>query len=202
MRVSPRSRRALSALFLVALVLAGCGGNGDDGDEAATDDTVEERTTTTEATTTTDGSSEGEGADSDLCDAAQRVSDLDDESQGLLNDSLAEVMARAQAGDQEGAAAALDDMLVDVRAFIDEGLPPMVAAYDDLERSVPDHLAADVALVRDFSVDLAREMAEVEDFQQLQGIITEQQEKVSDVVEAVFRLDELTREECDIVLAD
>ena len=199
----------LTALLLVlALALLGaCGGDDDGGDEATGDETAaDDDGTTTEAPGTTagdgDGGEGGEGGDSEVCDAAQRLSDLDDETQGVVNDSLSQVLAQANAGDEAAADAALADLLDEIRPFIDERMPALVDAYDDLEASVPPDLAADVATIRDFTVELVDAIAEVDTVAELEAVVSERMETINVVSEAVLRLDRFTRDECGIVIAD
>ena len=199
----PRFALRLLALLTAASVgLLGCGGDDDDGGDAATDDT----TATTEATGTTadepEPEPEPEGEDSEVCDAVQRLSDLDDESQGVVNEALGDVMGQAAGGDAAAAEAALDEALAEIQAFVDERLPDLVAAYDDLEDTVPDDLADDVALISDFTEEFVRAIADVGSVEELQGLVDERQDEINEVAAAVQRLDEFTQEECGVAIAD
>ena len=196
----PRTAHRLGALLVVlALALLGCGGGDDDdgGDVAA-----DEPTTTTEATGTTEDEPDEPAGDSEACDAAQRLSDLDDESQGVVNQALGDILGQSAAGDTAGAEAALQGALDEIRAFVEERLPELVAAYDDLEQAVPDDLQDDVALISDFTQEFVRAIADVETVAELEALVTERQAQINEVAEAVYRLDEFTQEECGIVLAD
>ena len=190
----PRGALALLLALLLGLTVAACG--GDDDDEATTDGP-----TTTEQVAEPEDGEEAVGG-GDVCDAAQRIVDLDDETQGVVNEALGEVIAAASAGDAEAAEEALQDMLDAVRPFIDERLPDLMDAYDDLEASVPDDLQADVATISEFTEAFVTDIADVESVEALQELITAQQAEVNEVSEAVMRVDTFTQEECDIVFAD
>ena len=194
-RMRPRPRLRIVALLVLvglALVATACGG---DDDDAASDGPSTSTTTTTEADEPADG-------DSKLCTAAQRLADLDDESQGLVNAALGEVLAQSAAGDDAAADAALTEMLDEVQTFIDERLPELLDAYDDLAANVPEERAADVALIRDFTEELVRAVGDVETVDDLEALIAEQQGSVGEVSGALERLDQLTQDECGVVLAD
>ena len=202
----------LTALILVVTLalLAACGGDDDGGGDQASGNEAttagdDDGTTTGATGTTAADAADGEGGaegDSEVCDAAQRLSDLDDETQGVVNDSLSQVLAQANAGDEAAADAALADLLDEIRPFIDERMPDLVAAYDDLEATVPPDLAADVVTIRDFTVELVDAIADVSTVAELEAVVTERMETINVVSEAVLRLDQFTRDECGIVIAD
>jgi hypothetical protein len=112
------------------------------------------------------------------------------------------VLTAVQTGDETAADAAVDQMVSKLQSLIPTTLQPLLDAYDRLGGAAPE-LAADAQLVRDFTADVGQGMAAA-------GSADEVLAMVEDVVEqrgveagsAVLRLDEVSRAECDIVIAD
>jgi hypothetical protein len=175
----------------VALIAA-CGGGDDDsnGNTAGTSSVPLATSTSTDR------------ADGGMCEAFRDIADLDDQFEGELNSLLSEVRTAAQTGDEAAADAAVDQMVSTFQSLIPTTLEPLLDAYDRLAEAAPE-LAADAQLVRDFTAGVGQAMANagsadevlatVEDVVQQQGV---------EAGSAVLRLDEVSRAECDIVIAD
>jgi hypothetical protein len=175
----------------VALIAA-CGGGDDDsnGNTAGTSSVPPATSTSTDR------------ADGGMCEAFRDIADLDDQFEGELNSLLSEVRTAAQTGDEAAADAAVDQMVSTFQSLIPTTLEPLLDAYDRLAEAAPE-LAADAQLVRDFTAGVGQAMANagsadevlatVEDVVQQQGV---------EAGSAVLRLDEVSRAECDIVIAD
>jgi hypothetical protein len=174
----------------VALIAA-CGGDDDSNGNAAGTSSVPPATSTST-----------DRADNGMCEAFRDIADLDDQFQGELNSLLSEALTAAQTGDQAAADAAVDQMVSTFQSLIPTTLEPLLDAYDRLAEAAPE-LAADAQLVRDFTAEIGQAIADdgsaddvlatVEDVTDQQGV---------EAGSAVLRLDEVSRAECDIVIAD
>lgn len=89
------------------------------------------------------------------------------------------------------------------KAYAEEKMPEILDAYERLEASVPSSLAADVRSVKDFSVSLFELIADLERVEDLQSLQQDLATKdAQEAVQATFRVDEFTREECNVTFAD
>jgi hypothetical protein len=184
--------RWLVAVLALALAAAGCGDDDDgDGDEGASD--------TTEASDADDGGDGGDAGDGDACALLERITDLDSQSEGILNDTLGPALA---GGDPEAAQAAFDEFLEQFRPFAEEQLPDLVDAYDGLAEAVPSELRADVEELRDFTAETLEGLAEAESVEDVEALFTADPERATGAGQATLRIDEFSRDECDIVLAN
>jgi hypothetical protein len=182
--------RALMVAACVALIAA-CGGDDDSNGNAAGTSSVPRATSTST-----------DRADDGMCQAFRDIADLDDQFRGEFNSLLSEVLTAAQTGDQAAADAAVDQMVSTFQSLIPTTLEPLLVAYDRLAEAAPE-LAADAQLVRDFTAEIGQAMSDA-------GTADEVLATVEDVAEqqgveagsAALRLDEVSRAECDIVIAD
>jgi hypothetical protein len=191
---SPWTRlRWLFALLALVLAAAACGDDDDDGGDAAGD----EQTTQPDGDDSDDGDSDS--ADGDECGLYERIEELDDESQAIVNDTLGEALASQ---DPEEAAAAFEGFLDAFQPFAAEKLPDMVSAYDDLAAVLPDDLAEDVELVRDFTESTLQSLASAEDLADVQALFSSVEAEATAAGAATLRIDERSRDTCDISIAD
>lgn len=178
-------------VVVLALALAAACGDDDDTDEGASD--------TTEASDADDGGDGGDGGDGDACGLLERITDLDSESEAILNDTLGQALA---SGDAEAAQEAFDEFLEQFRPFAEEQLPDLVDAYDGLAEVVPEDLRADVEELRDFTAETLSGLADAESIEDVEALFTADPERATGAGQATLRIDEFSREECDIVLAN
>ena len=186
------TRRSPWLVLLVAVfasLLGACGGDDDDGGDA-------DGATTTEAA---DDGDEGGGGDGDMCDLFQQINDLDDQSQAVVNESLAGVV---QAQNEEEAEAAFDAFAAQFGPFAEEELPGLLNLYDELADAVPDDRREDVELRRDFTADFLEGLRDASSAQELVALLSAAPEQAQSAGQATLRLDELSRSECDLVFAD
>jgi hypothetical protein len=93
--------------------------------------------------------------------------------------------------------------MIGVKNLLAEGMPEILTAYKQLEASVPADLQDDVVIVRDFTVDLARIVSELETLREFSGL--ERRLVKLGAIEAgqaTLALDKFTRDECGVTLAD
>ena len=187
--------RALTVAACVALIAA-CGGDDDsngNGNAAGTSSVSPATSTSTDRA--------GDG----MCEAFRDIADLDDQFQGELNSLLSEVRTKAQTGDEAAAEAAFDQMVSTFQSLIPTTLEPLLDAYDRLAEAAPE-LAADAQRVRDFTADFVQAMADVgsadEVFATVGDAVDVVEQQGVEADSAVLRLDEVSRAECDIVIAD
>lgn len=187
--------RALTVAACVALIAA-CGGDDDsngNGNAAGTSSVPPATSTSTDRA--------GDG----MCEAFRDIADLDDQFQGELNSLLSEVRTKAQTGDEAAAEAAFDQMVSTFQSLIPTTLEPLLDAYDRLAEAAPE-LAADAQRVRDFTADFLQAMADVgsadEVFATVGDVVDVVEQQGVEADSAVLRLDEVSRAECDIVIAD
>ena len=183
--------RALMVAACMALIAA-CGDDDSKGNGNAAGTSSVPRATSTST----------DRADDGMCEAFRDIADLDDQFQGEFNSLLSEVLTAAQTGDQAAADAAVDQMVSTFQSLIPPTLEPLLDAYDRLAEAAPE-LAADAQLVRDFTAEIGQAMSDagtadeilatVEDVAEQQGV---------EAGSAALRLDEVSRAECDIVIAD
>lgn len=121
-----------------------------------------------------------------LCDAAQQISDLDDESDALISD---------QATSAEELRTGMDQVVALV--------PELEAAYGQLRQALPPEQHANVDTVVAFTKDLMGRFAAAQDAQQLADVARNLDPvQATAAAKATLALDEITRAECDIVIAD
>lgn len=187
--------RWLLALLALVLAVAACG-DDDSGDDAADD----EQTTQPENDGgDDDGGDSGDGGDGDECALYERIEELDDESQAIVNETLGQALATQ---DPEAADAAFREFLDAYRPFAAEKLPDMLSAYDDLAATVPDDVAEDVTLVRNFTESTLQNLASAEGLADVQALFADVEEAATAAGAATLRIDERSRDTCDISIAD
>jgi hypothetical protein len=125
------------------------------------------------------------GLDDPLCAAAQHIVDLDDKYQKALDKALA--------GDDDAVVKVLSKLPVD----------DFRNAYDDLAAEVSTSLRRKVALIRDFTVKYAEELAAAPDLQTVSEIIaaTEADPDASKVVKAKKTVSAYTDDKCGVTIA-
>lgn len=182
--------RALVVAACLAL-FAGCG-----------DDSNGERNAVGPSSAPTTASANTDQATEAMCEAFRDIAFLDDRFRGELNSALSDVIAAAQAGDDAAADAALRQMVVELQALIPTTLEPLLDAYDRLRDAAP-QLAADAQLVRDFTAEVGQGMADAGGAEEVLAVFEDAAEGEGVAVgSAVLRLDEVSRAECDIIIAD
>ena len=141
------------------------------------------------------GGSGGSGSQSDLCRAAQAVRDLDDQSNATLNGTMGSIL--------DGSASNLEGEFQAAIKAMAALLPQLTAHYDDLEAAVPESYKADVRTLSDFTEEFMRSMAGATSIEDLMRVTNQiDQSEAMAAAQATFRLDELTRKECGIVIAN
>lgn len=187
-------RRVL--IGVVVLALLGCGGDGDDETAASSSSST---STSADDAEGTEGTEDGAA----VCDAARRIADLDDEVQGVVNDELQGFLGAAGEPGSAEATEGFEQLITAVEEVADQRLPELEDAYAELEAGLPEELAADAATVRDFTVQFLEVLRGVETPDDLEAAFTDLTETGAvEAGQATLRLDEYTRRECDIVLAD
>jgi hypothetical protein len=184
-------RRALVVAACFAL-FAACGDDDANGDSNAVG---------TSSASTTASRSTDEANDA-MCGAFRDIASLDDRFQGEFNSAVSDVIAAAQAGDEAAADAAVEQMVLELQSLIPTTLEPLLDAYDRLADTAPE-LSADVQLVRDFTADVGQDMADAGSAEEVLAIFEDAAEEDGVAAgSAVLRLDEVSRAECDIIIAD
>jgi hypothetical protein len=173
--------RWLLGLLALVLAVAACGDDDASGDDGGGD------------------GGDGDGGDGDECALYERIEELDDESQAIVNETLGQALATQ---DPEAAEAAFQEFLDAYQPFAAEKLPDMLSAYDDLAATVPDDLAEDVTLVRDFTESTLQSLASAEDLADVQALFGDVEEEATAAGAATLRIDERSRDTCDISIAD
>jgi hypothetical protein len=121
-----------------------------------------------------------------LCDAAQRIADLDDRSDALIPTSPTSA---------EEMLAAMGQM--------DALLPELEAAYAQLRQALPPDQHAHVDTVVAFTIDLVARFTAARDMEQLADVGRNLDPvQAAAAAKATLALDEITRAECDIIIAD
>jgi hypothetical protein len=131
--------------------------------------------------------------DGPLCAAAQRIRDLDDRSNEIMNDAM-----RASIGDPGQAVEELADAVAELGPLI----PELTAAYDDLSEAAPDAIGDDITLVRDFTLSLMEQLSELDSADDLAAF--EQQVDTNAAMAAgaaALEIDAVTQEQCGISIA-
>jgi hypothetical protein len=200
------TRRLAMATAVVALAV-GVGACGDDdsaGDGGApTTEAVAPTTTgdggapTTEAvapTTTVPELTSG-GA----CESAQRIADIDDEVDVIVRDHLTPVLS---SGDPTGRESAFQTFLAEYQELLVNRLNEIAVAYDHLATEVPEALTDAVETLRSGSEQLSAVILEAHSADELSSGFGALGDVPAKNAEATLRVDEYTRAECDIVLAD
>ena len=179
--------------FVVVSVLApACAGDDDAPSDAGT--SAPEREEQGEPSPSTDAA----------CRAAEEVARLDDEGEALFSQRGAALTRAIQKGDRARARRLLNRFMREGRDLFRRTLPRLEEAYVDLERSVPEHLAPDVAALRDLSIDVAKDFESAERPADFVRVLKRQVSRPEglEAIRAMFRVDEFTREECGVALAD
>lgn len=178
-------------IFAACVVLiAACGGDDSNG-SAAGESSVADTTTTS-----------GDRADDGLCDAFRDIAEMDDQFQGELNSAISQVVNAAQSGDEAAAEAAVDEMVSTLQSLLPTIVEPLLDAYDRVAEAAPE-LAADARLVRDFTGDLGQAMADAGSADEVLATVESAAEQQGvEAGSAALRLDEVSRAECDVVIAD
>lgn len=166
------TRAMVLVLALGVVPLAACG--DDDGDEASA---------------------------ADACTHAETVASLDDEMQGEVNDALSSLLA-----DGEPSEADIDAALDQLRAAFDDiaaSAEPLLAAYRSLADELDGKLSEAATTLETFTADFIEKLGEVEtedDFDQMIESVSGREAMAAG--QASLTLDEWSREECDVVIAD
>ncbi len=146
-------------------------------------------------TTVPSGGSGGSGSQSALCRAAQAVQDLDDQSNATMNGTMGSIL--------NGGSSDLEDEFQAAIKAMAALLPELTARYDELEAAVPERYKSDVRTLSDFTEEFMQAMADATSIEDLMRVTNDiDQSKAMAAAAATFRLDELTRKECGIVIAD
>lgn len=175
--MTPRPLTLLAVLLLVPAA-------------ACSDDPADDDASATTATT--------EPAGDEICDALQAVRDFDDESQAVLEESLPPLLAATP----EEADAAFSVFLEQFQPFVEENLADLLANYDTLAALVPEEIGDDVVELRDFTASFAGGLADATSRDEVEALFTGDPEQTTAVAEATLRIDEFSRDTCDIVIAD
>lgn len=180
------SSRPLLLLAVLVLVptAAACSDDSADDDASAT----------TTATTTAAEQPEGE-----VCDELRAVRDFDDESQALLEESIPPLLS---ATTPEEVDAAFAVYLQQFQPFVEENLPDLLETYDALAALVPDEIGLDVIALRDFTASFAGGLADATSRDEVQALFDSVAEQATPVAEATLRIDQFSRDTCDITIAN
>lgn len=192
-------RRPLHVLIVLAAaaLLVGC---SDDGEVTERSESAERPassdgsapTTDAPSTTIDDAPDSGEQG-GPLCDAAQRIRDLDDESNAVMNDAM-----RGALADPNQAVDGLTEAVGELRPLI----PELTKAYDDLAAAAPEAIRDDIGLVKSFTLSLMEQLAEldsIEDLTAFEGQLDQNAAMAAGA--AALEIDAVTREECGISIA-
>jgi hypothetical protein len=93
-------------------------------------------------------------------------------------------------------------MFDDVVPVMEERLPTLKATYDGLAEAVPTEMRSDVEMLRDFSVTYVEGIAGASGPGDMLAAADADPDEVRAVAQATLRLDEYSRETCDVVIAD
>ena len=186
----PRSTllRRLALVLALTFLAAACGDDDDSGGDDAS--------ATTEAGS--DGSDRSDG-DGDACGLLERITELDDESEAILDDTLGPALA---SGDPAQAEAAFQDFLDAFVPFAEEKLPTLIDAYEELADVVPEDLRSDVLRLSAFTGGTLEGLAEAESVEDIEALFTDDPQAATEAGQATLRIDEYSRDTCDIVLAN
>ena len=192
-------RRPLHVLIVLAAaaLLVGCSGDGEvtERSESAERPAPSEGSSpTTDAPSTTVGGEPVPGEEGGpLCDAAQRIRDLDDESNAVMNDAM-----RGALTDPNQAVEGLAEAVGELRPLI----PELTKAYDDLRAAAPEAIHDDIGLVRDFTLSLMEQLSELDSVEDLTAFEAELDQNAAMAAgAAALEIDAVTREECGISIA-
>lgn len=165
-------------LVLLALVVLSAGACGDDDDD-------------------TKGAAADRG-DRDACEVVRELSDLDDEFQGEINEAMGPLVDESDADPE-----ASFDRFRDVMDRMEDEADTLVELYVELEAALDGELAASARTLGAFTDELIDELGAIESFEELESLAELfAGERSRDAVQATFRLDEWSRDRCDVVLAD
>ena len=176
-----------AAIACALIVLAACGGGGDDDDADAD---VEPTTTTTTAVSA--------AASDDVCDAARAIAEEDDQFQGELNGILQRIAA---ASSTEEAEAALEE-IGPALAALDE--QPLLDAYARLEDELSGELRDAARTLRTFTASFLADIRAATSAEEMVAVVDaiSTDPATADAGRAALTLDEWSREECEVVIAD
>jgi hypothetical protein len=185
------NRRLATAAVFVALAvgLGACGDDdpADDGDAPTTGAGATE--------TKTPESASGDA----ICAGAERIAAIDDEVDVIVRHHLTPVLSGADPAARDSA----------FQAFIDEyqellvnRLDEISAAYDDLAGAVPEDLTDAVRTLQSGSEQLSGVILEAESADDLSSGFAALGDVSAETAEATSLVDEYTRAECDVILAD
>lgn len=128
-----------------------------------------------------------------LCDAAQRIRDLDGRSSAIMS----EVFGLSISGEAERADQAFTEAIAELEGL----LPDLDAAYASMREAVPPELQGGVDALRSFTTDLMRKLSEtatLDGFRAAARSISA--DAAGAVTQATADLHALTRDVCDIDL--
>lgn len=193
-------RRRVLFLFVaaVAVLLAGCSDSAEVTERSesaprpgAAD--TSDGTSSTSPSTTAGADPAPAAPDDPMCQAAQRIRDLDDESNAVMNDAM-----RGALDDPSQAVEGLSAAVAELRPLI----PELTTAYDDLAAAAPEAIRDDIGLVKDFTLSLMAQLAEldsIEDLTAFEGQLDQNAAMAAGA--ATLEIDALTKEQCGISIA-
>jgi hypothetical protein len=115
---------------------------------------------------------------------------------------ISAVQTAAQTGDEAAADAAFDQMVSTFQSLNPTTLEPLLDAYDRLAEAAPE-LAADAQRLRDLTADFGQAMADADSADEVLAAVEDVVDQQGvEAGSAALRLDEVSRAECDIVIAD
>ncbi len=191
------------AFALALLMLAGCAG----GEHAelpplrGPDDAV--RTPTSAAPSSDESPSRQAMTNDPKCVIFEEIITLDRGVQDQLDRSSGQLERAAERGDRSGIEVGVLALISDVRALVEAEIPALVDAYDRLILAAPE-LTDDIVLVRDVTVRMVDAMAAAEPTIDGYRAAVESldDELIFEGAMALLRLDQVSRRNCGLVLAN
>jgi hypothetical protein len=180
----------LLATFIVTLMLSSCGGGAGETDLEADGASIDEGSAPSPSETSPDSN--------DFCTAAEEIQRLDDRSQAKSNEILAPFL-----GGENRSEKAFDRATGRLQTYLSKGLPPLLDSYDRLEEGAPPEIKDDIMTMKTFTRDFASAFDELDSLRELDDL--EQILAGADfqkAVEAIFAVDKITRQRCNVTLAD